>query len=281
MARVRTLISLSVGSVSMESEAEMANGFARIETEGHRIDVLIDRPEKRNAMNEEVIHDLTEAFRTIEAFDEGRVVTLLGKGPVFCAGMDLQMMRERVDNPEKFDREAFVHLLRAVDECSLPTVVGVEKAAIAGAFELTLPCDFRIIGANASYGVTEVTLGTFPHGGATQRLPRLIGLARAKELVLTGDLIDPEEAKQWGLVSEVVEPGQVTEHTREFADELAANAPLGITRAKRALNAALETPLDEGLQLERALGRQLDDTDDYREGFDARIEGRKPRFEGR
>ena len=265
----------------MGTEIEMTNGFARIEIEGHRVDVLIDRPEKRNAMNEEVIHDLTEAFRTIETLDEGRVVTLLGEGPVFCAGMDLKMMRERVDSPEKFDQEAFVRLLRAVDECSLPTVVGVEKAAIAGAFELTLPCDFRIIGADASYGVTEVTLGTFPHGGATQRLPRLIGLARAKELVLTGDLIDPDEAKRCGLVSEVAEPSQVAEHTREFADDLAANAPLGMARAKRALNAALETPLDEGLQLERALGRQLDDTDDYREGFEARIEGRKPRFKGR
>lgn len=265
----------------METEIAMKNGFARIETEGHRVDVLIDRPEKRNAMNEAVIDDLTEAFRTIETLDDGRVVTLLGEGPVFCAGMDLTMMRERVDNPENFDREAFPRLLCAVDECSTPTVVGIEKAAIAGAFELTLPCDFRLIGADASYGVTEVTLGTFPHGGATQRLPRLIGLARAKELVLTGDVLDPDEAKRWGLVSEVVEPGHVAERTRQFADDLAANAPLGMTRAKRALNAALETPLDEGLQLERALGRELDDTYDYREGFDARIAGRKPRFEGR
>jgi enoyl-CoA hydratase len=136
------------------------------------------------------------------------------------------------------------------------------------------------LGSDASYGVIEVGLGTFPHGGATQRLPRLVGLAKAKELVLAGEFIDPEEAKRCGLVTEVVDPGAVAERTRAFADDLAENAPLGMERAKRALNGALDTPLDEGLAFERALGRELGDTRDYREGFDARLEGREPNFEG-
>lgn len=263
-----------------EPVRRMDNGLARIERVGHRVDVLIDRPEKRNAMNEAVMADLTEAFETVGTLDGVRAATLLGEGPVFCAGMDLEMMRERVDSPESFDREAFPCLLAAIEGCPVPTVAGIERAAPAGAFELTLPCDFRILGSDASYGVIEVGLGTFPHGGATQRLPRLVGLAKAKELVLTGEFIDPEEAKRCGLVIEVVDPGAVAERTRAFADDLAENAPLGMERAKRALNGALDTPLDEGLAFERALGRELDDTRDYREGFDARLEGREPNFEG-
>ncbi|PSP76864.1 enoyl-CoA hydratase/isomerase family protein [Halobacteriales archaeon QS_3_64_16] len=258
----------------------MNNDLARIERVGHRVDVFIDRPEKRNAMNEAVMADLTEAFETVGTLDGVRAATLLGEGPVFCAGMDLGMMRERVGDPEDFDRETFPRLLDAIENCPVPTVAGIERAAPAGAFELTLPCDFRILGSDASYGVIEVALGTFPHGGATQRLPRLVGLAKAKELVLTGEFIDPEEAKRCGLVTEVVDPGTVAARTRGFADDLAENAPLGMERAKRALNGAFDTPLETGLQFERALGRELDDTQDYREGFDARIEGRDPEFEG-
>lgn len=269
------------GSSTGDAVRVMDHGFARVERDGHRADVLIDRPEKRNAMNEAVMADLAEAFRTVDAMDDARAATLLGEGSVFCAGMDLEMMRERVDSPEEFDREAFPRLLEAIESCRVPTVAGIERAAPAGAFELTLPCDFRILGSDATYGVIEVQLGTFPHGGATQRLPRLVGLAKAKELVLGGTFIDPEEAKRCGLVTEVAAPGTVAERAREVADDLAGNAPLGMARAKRALNAALETPLDEGLEFERTLGRELDDTRDYREGFDARIEGRKPTFEGR
>lgn len=260
---------------------EMSNGLVRVETDGQRTDVIIDRPEKRNAINEGVIDDLTDAFNEVDRMEDIRAVTLLGEGAVFCAGMDLQMMRNRVESPDQFDREAFPRLLESIESCRVPTVVGIKTAAPAGAFELTLPFDFRIIGADAHYGVIEVTLGTFPHGGATQRLPRLVGLAKAKELVLTGEFIDPKEARQHGLVTEVVEPDHVDERTHSFADELTENAPLGMERAKQALNAAPEIPLDEGLQLERALGRELDSTDDYREGFEARIESRSPSFEGR
>jgi enoyl-CoA hydratase/carnithine racemase len=259
----------------------MPNDLVRVEIENHRADVLIDRAEKRNAMNEAAINDLTEAFRTVDSMDEIRAATLLGEGEVFCAGMDLQMMRDRVENPEQFDREAFPRLLDTIESCRVPTVVGIKTAAPAGAFELTLPCDFRIISAEASYGVIEVTLGTFPHGGATQRLPRLVGLAKAKELVLTGEFIEPEVAKRHGLVTEVAESGSVDERARAFADALTENAPLGMEHAKQALNAAAEMPIDEGLQFERALGRELDTTRDYREGFEARIEGRSPSFEGR
>jgi enoyl-CoA hydratase/carnithine racemase len=260
---------------------EMDNGLAYVERDGHRADVVIDRPAKRNALTVDVMRDLTQAFEAVGADEDVRAVTLLGEGPVFCAGMDLRMMRERVETDAGVPRDAFPTLLEAVESTPQPVVVGIKRAAPAGAFELTLPADVRLIGADATYGVIEVKLGTFPHGGATQRLPRLVGLSKAKELVLTGDFIDPEAARECGLVAEVVDPDAVDERTRTYADDLATNAPLGMRRAKTALEAALEMPLEEGLAFERALGRELDDTRDYREGFEARVDDREPTFEGR
>jgi enoyl-CoA hydratase/carnithine racemase len=252
---------------------------ARLDVEGHRADVTITRGEKRNAMNEGVMDDLRAAVEAADAREEVRAIVLLGEGPVFCAGMDLVMMRDRKE--EGATDRRFPRLLEAVESTRVPTVAAVKRAAPAGAFELTLPCDFRVLGADARYGVLEVKLGTFPHGGATQRLPRLVGLSRAKQIVLTGDWIDPQEAETMGLVHDVVPDNEVDGRARDLADELCENAPLGMAKAKTALDAALETPLDEGLELERTLGASLDDTEDYHQAFSARIEGREPEFEGR
>ncbi|MFC6939939.1 enoyl-CoA hydratase/isomerase family protein [Salinirubellus sp. GCM10025818] len=252
--------------------------FARLESDGHRADVIIDRPEKRNAMDEAVLRDLTAAVEAVSGMEDVRAMVMLGEGPVFSAGMDLGMMRDR---PDEGARELFPELLAAIENTSVPTVAAAKRAAPAGAFELTLPFDFRILGTEARYGVLEVKLGTFPHGGATQRLPRLVGLSKAKEIVLTGEFVDPEEALSCGLVHDVVPDARVDARAREFADDLCANAPLGMTRAKRALDAAFETSLEEGLELERELAAEIEDSRDYREGFDARLDGREPEFEGR
>jgi enoyl-CoA hydratase/carnithine racemase len=262
-------------------DTEMDNGFARVETDGHRADVILQRAGKRNALIEPLMQDLTEAFRAVDRAEGIRAAVMLGEGPVLSAGMDLEMMRGRADDLEAFDYDLFPELLETIEECRVPTVAAIHGAAPAGAFELTLPFDFRLLGADADYGVIEVQLGTFPHGGATQRLPRLIGLAKAKELVLGGEFVDPEEARDCGLVNEVVEPGEVKARARAFADGLIENAPLGMERAKTALNAALDTPLAEGLQFERALGREMYDTRDFPAGIEARQEGRQPAFEGR
>jgi enoyl-CoA hydratase/carnithine racemase len=255
-------------------------GLASIEWNEPRADVYLSRPEKRNAMTVQLVQDLTAAFRTVSDADDARAVTLLGEGPVFRAGMDLEMMRERTDPDSDVERDVFPDLLAAVESMRQPVVAGIKRAAPAGTFELTLPCDFRVLGREAKYGVIEVKLGTFPHGGATQRLPRLVGLSRAGELVLTGEFVDPEEVRDCGLVHEIRDDGAVDGRARVLADRLCANAPLGLRNAKRALDAAMETPLEAGLELERSLGRELNDTHDYREGFDARLEDREPEFRG-
>ncbi|ELY37273.1 enoyl-CoA hydratase/isomerase family protein [Natronorubrum tibetense] len=258
----------------------IGTGLAAIDWNDTRADVYLSRPDKRNAMTVDLMCDLTEAFERVDANEDVRAATLLGEGPAFCAGMDLEMMRDRVEPDSGIDRDVFPELLETIEEIRQPVVAGIKRAAPAGAFELTLPCDFRIIGREATYGLLEVRLGTFPHGGGTQRLPRLVGLSNAKEIVMTGEFVDPEDAAEMGLVHEVVDTDAVDERAKAFADGLCDNAPLGLRNAKRALNAALEMPLERGLAYERQLGYELDDTDDYREGFEARLEDREPAFRG-
>lgn len=260
---------------------ELDHGFVRIERDEYRADVIIQRPDKRNAMHEEVIADLRAAFETVDDEDGIRAVVLLGEGPVLSAGMDLEMMLGLSEGSVDISDTDFPVLLDTIEACSVPTVAAIHGAAPAGAFELTLPFDFRIIGSDAKYGVVEVKLGTFPHGGATQRLPRLVGLGPAKEFVLTGSYIDPDQAESYGLVREVVEPDSVKSTARQFADDLADNAPIAMGYAKQALNAALDMPLDEGLALERTLGERTYRTEDYQEGIQARMEGRDPSFENK
>lgn len=260
----------------------IGNGNVKLGIDGHRADVVLDRPEKRNAMNGALLSDLATALDRVEDTHEVRAMTLLGEGDVFCAGMDLEMMRERGESGDPALETGLDDVTQRIANLRVPSVASLKGAAIAGAFELVLPADFRIISRDAKYGVIEVKLGVFPHGGATQRLPRLVGLSKAKEIVLTGDYVNPEEAHDIGLVHEVVEDREATdERARALADDLAENAPLGMERARRCLNAALDMPLDEGLELESALGEQLVDTDDYTEGFTARLEGREPKFTGK
>ncbi|WP_246987109.1 enoyl-CoA hydratase/isomerase family protein [Halorientalis marina] len=261
---------------------EIGDGNALLDIEGHRADVWLNRPDKRNAMNQQVIADLHAAIDEVAAVREDediRAMTLLGKGPVFCAGMDLNLMHEAdAAVRDEFSAEANT-LIDDIEALPVPTVAGVKASAIAGAFELTLPADFRVIDAEATYGLRETKLGIFPFFGSTQRLPRMIGLSRAKDLVLRSDLVDPEEAERMGLVHEVVEPGTVDEEAKSLADELATRAPLGMARAKECLHAAFDTPVTEGAELEDELVSEIWDTHDRREGFAAALEDREPEFE--
>ena len=260
---------------------EIGNGNVLLDVEGHRADVVLDRPEKRNAMNGALLRDLKSALEEVDTDDDVRVMTLSGNGPVFCAGMDLEMMRDRGGGEGDSLDVGLDDVTQFIEGMDVVSVASIKRGAIAGAFELVLPVDFRIISRDAKYGVIEVSLGIFPSGGATQRLPRLVGLSKAKEIVLSGEYVDPVEAADIGLVHEVVnDPDDVDERAKAYADELAENAPLGMESARELLNSALDMPLDEGLAFESAMGEQLTETDDYTEGFTARIEGREPEFEG-
>lgn len=260
---------------------EFGSGKVKLQYDGYRADLVLDRPDKRNAIDRDVIDGLRAALSEISE-SEARAVALLGNGPVFCAGMDLDMMYSYSEE-EHHDLGRDLHaLFDEVAELDLPVVAGIKKAAIAGGFELTLPADLRIIDEEAKYGAIEINLGIFPSGGSTQRLPRLVGLSRAKEIVLKGEFIEPREAERIGLVNEVVGDAElVDERTRELCDELAEKAPLGMERALQAFRHAFDVPLEDGLRIERYLAKELYGTRDRKEGFQARIEGREPEFEGR
>lgn len=257
------------------------NGHVRIDREGERADVVIDRPDKRNAMNEEVVDDLVTAIDRVDEDDDVRAITLLGEGTVFCAGFQLEMMHEKDATEQDTFQRKFGALLDRIDETTTPVVAGIKGAGIAGGFELTLPADLRVLGETAKYGVIEVDLGIFPHQGSTQRLPRLVGIGKAKEMVLTGEFVDPAEANQCNLVTEVVPDEDVDDRARELADELTEKAPLGIQNALRAFQATFDAPLEEGLAIEHGLAMTNYASHDRTEGFEAQLEGREPEFEGR
>jgi len=260
---------------------EIGNGHVSIEYDDGRADVVISRPEKRNAMNEATVADLTTAIERVDEDDDVLAATLLGSGSVFCAGFQLDVMHENdVDEQDEFQR-SFAALLDAMDEMTTPIVAGIKGAGIAGGFELTLPADLRVLGAETKYGIIEVTLGIFPHQGSTQRLPRIVGIGKAKELVLTGEYIDPEEADRCDLVTEVVPESDVDDRARELADDLTEKAPLGISNALEAFKATFDVPLEDGLMTEHRLAMQVYDSRDRKEGFEAQLEGREPEFEGR
>ncbi len=252
-----------------------------VEIEGHRVDVYLNRPEKRNAVDRDVISGLHQAFTGIDDADEVRAATLLGRGDVFCAGMDLGMMTSLASEGDFSVGDDLQSMFDAIEECRVPVVAGVKRAGIAGGFELTLPADFRVLGSTARYGPIEVKLGIFPSGGSTQRLPRLVGLANAKEIVLLGDYVDSEDAEQMGLVNEVCSDDDVDDEAKAFADELAERAPLGVEKAKKALNHSGDVPLEDGLEIERYLARDLYGSEDAVEGFTARMEDREPEFHGK
>ncbi|WP_336002608.1 enoyl-CoA hydratase/isomerase family protein [Halorientalis halophila] len=259
---------------------EVGTGHVTLEIDGHRADIVLNRPDKRNAMNQAVLGDLRTAFEEVDADEDVRAIALLGEGPVFSAGMDLEMMAGRAEEGGELE-VGLGDVTEVIADARVPVVAGIKRAAPAGAFELTLPADFRIISEDAQYGVIEVKLGLFPSAGAPTRLARLVGLAKAKELVLSGEFIEPEEAERIGLVNEVCDAEDVDDRARAQADRLAENAPLGMERARKVLNATLNMPLEESLEYEQALSGPLTDTEDYTEGFEARIEGREPEFEGR
>lgn len=260
----------------------IGSGNVQLDVTGNRADVILNRPEKKNAMNQSLLQDLRTALEQVEADDDVRAMTLLGNGDIFSAGMDLEMMKERGEEGEPDLEMSLDDITHFIDDMATPSVAGIKGAAIAGSFELVLPVDFRVIDADAKYGVVEVKLGLFPSGGTTQRLPRLIGLSKAKEFVLTGEYIDPTEAEDCGLVHEVVDDSaDVDDTARDWADGIAKNAPLGLQYGRQLLNDAFDMPLEQGLELEDQLGDRLVLTDDYDEGFEARIEGREPEFKGK
>lgn len=246
--------------------------------------ITLNRPERLNALNARMKEELEEAFFSLAELDPAvRVVVLTGAGKAFCAGADI---KERVD--QRLPASAFYYqqkktqtLFRRIEECAKPTIAAINGVALGGGAEIALCCDLRLAAAGAKIGLTEARIGMIPLGGGTQRLPRLVGAARAKELIFTADTIDAESAAAIGLVNRVVVPEALTDEASTLARRIAAMPPLAVKFAKRAINAGLQTGIDGALEYELYAGAILNDSEDRHEGMRAFVEKRSPVFTGR
>jgi enoyl-CoA hydratase len=241
--------------------------------------ITIDRPDVRNALDRQTVDELTAALGEFESRDDVGAVIITGGGDrVFVSGADIRQIRER----RRRDGLAAINssVFAAVERLSKPTIAAINGHAMGGGCELALACDLRIAADHAMLGQPEVNLGIIPAAGATQRLPRIVGLGRAKQLVLTGDPIDAATALAWGLVASVVPAADLMPAARKMAARILSRGPLAVRLAKAALNASARVDLDSGLLIETLAQAICFESDDKQEGTTAFLEKRKPTFTG-
>ena len=239
----------------------------------------VNRPSVRNALDLATVRELTSAVAELSADDTVGAIVLTGAGAaVFVAGADINDIRARTRN----DGLAAINstLFAAIDKCPKVTIAAVNGLALGGGCELALACDLRIAAEHAKFGQPEVALGIIPGAGATQRLPRIVGLGRAKHLVLTGDAIDARTALEWGLVSAVVPADELESRALALAERVLSRGPLAIRLAKLALNASARVDLESGLLIETLAQAICFESSDKQEGTAAFLEKRPPRFTG-
>lgn len=255
------------------------DGF-RVERDGSAgvATITLDVPERLNRVSMPAREQLAGVFAELGADDGVRVVILAGAGEkAFTAGGDVAGFMQA--SPEVLSRLA--HNVGAPERCPKPVVCALHGFTFGVGLELALACDLRLAADDTVLGLPEITLGMIPGSGGTQRLAHLIGLSRAKDVILRGRRIDAGEALAWGLVSEIVPLAELPGRTRAVAGELAAKAPLALRIAKRVLNHAYDAPLHVGMELEGMAYGFLRGTDDFAEGVAAFVDKRPPKFTGR
>jgi enoyl-CoA hydratase len=252
---------------------EKADGIAK---------VILNRPDKLNALNSTVYKELYSAFEAAENDAEVRVVILTGSGDrAFAAGSDVAEMQ----NMGPLDVEKFMGTIRKTSDfiyaLTKPTIAAIHGYTLGGGNELAMCCDLRIASEKAKFGQPEINLGLIPGASGTQRLPRLIGAAKAKQMIFMGDQIDAVTALHWGLINKVVPPEKVMEEAMDWAKKLASKSSPVLAAAKMAINTGLETDLGSGLSMEIKCNAVCFSTYDRKEGMDAFLEKRKAVFKNK
>jgi enoyl-CoA hydratase len=260
----------------------MSESHVRVEHEGPFATVTIDRPKALNALNTRTLEELEKAAGLLARREQLRGVILTGAGEkAFVAGADIAEMQGMDALRAKHFGALGHRTLDAFSGLPVPVIAAVNGFALGGGCELALACDFIYASDNARFGLPEVSLGILPGFGGTQRLARLVGKARAKELIFTGDMIDAARAKAIGLVLEVVPLPQLLPHARATLERVAKKGPLAVRRAKEAVDRGADLELTDGNRMEQELFADLFETADRREGMTAFVEKRPPNFTGR
>ncbi len=254
-----------------------------IEDRGGVRHLVLQRAEKRNAFNGELISDLGHAMEEAAADASVRVVVVRGDGPMFSSGMDLNDLRDLSEDPSQLRRfrRPILSWWNLLEEMPKPTICQIHGACLGGAFELALAADFRVMAEDAMAGIMEVKVGLLPDVGGCSRLPAIVGLGNAKELIMTGKAIDGREAHRIGFANRIAPAEELDACTEGLANELLAAAPRAVGLAKRVMDAAAKPALAVTLEQEVQAQESLAATDDFAEGAKAFFEKRAPEFAGR
>ncbi|MCL5951213.1 MAG: enoyl-CoA hydratase-related protein [Chloroflexi bacterium] len=254
----------------------------RLSIDGPLALITMSRPEALNALNSKVLHEMKDALGTLRKNRDVRAVILTGEGAAFIAGADIKEMQALAEKPAAI--RAFTDfgqsVLSDIETLPQPVIAAINGFALGGGLELALACDIRLASTDARMGFPEVGLGIFPGFGGTQRSARLAGRGIASELVFTGDPITAEAAARAGLVNRVVPPAQLMVEARKLAGRIVSRAPVAVAKAKAAIHASQQLPLDKGLEYEVDRVSEAFATSDRVEGMQAFIEKRKPVFTG-
>ncbi|MGL4947006.1 MAG: enoyl-CoA hydratase-related protein [Cetobacterium sp.] len=240
--------------------------------------VKINRPESLNALNEDTYKEILECFLNLRENEDISVIFLTGEGRSFVAGADIGFMKNLTVKEAKefgnFGTKAF----NAVESINKPVIAVINGFALGGGCELAMACDIRISSQKAKFGQPEVGLGVIPGSGGTQRLPRLVGVSKAKELIYTGAIIDAEEAYRIGLVNKVVEHDKLWEVAYEMAQTIASNSKEAVRYSKEAIDKGIQVDETTSMFIESSLFGLCFSNSDQKEGMSAFLEKRKPNF---
>jgi enoyl-CoA hydratase len=248
--------------------------------------VTLNRPESMNAINRQMARELVEVCKQMEEDSAIRVAIFAGAGDrAFSAGMDLKERAESTFSPIERRNQKLSQMIhtqsRAVAAMTKPTIAAIRGYCVGGGLEMALACDMRVAAEDAKLGLAEVRRGLIPGAGGTQRLPRLVGVAKALEICLTGDNVSGSEALRLGLVNIAVPVSDVMKAAEDLATRILKGAPLSVAFIKEAIRKGVELPLEEGLRLEADLSAMLATTEDSKEGPRAFAEKRAPVWQGR
>ncbi|MBI2068209.1 MAG: enoyl-CoA hydratase/isomerase family protein [Deltaproteobacteria bacterium] len=244
--------------------------------------VWINREKVLNALNADVLRELKQCFDSLSEDHETRAIILTGAGEkAFVAGADIAAMSKMSpDEAAQFGKLGH-EAMSAVENCRKPVIAAVNGFCLGGGLELALSCDFIFASERAKLGLPEVSLGLFPGWGGTQRLSRLIGRGRAKELILSGRMLSAEEALHFGIANRICKPEELLREARATAAEIAKKGPVAVSLAKKLINESCGTTLEEGLKRERTTFPDCFKTEDLKEGLAAFLEKRGANFKGR